>query len=601
MIWKLSLTGIKKRFKDYLVLFSGLIVSSMIFYMFLSIATNPAFLAHDVKVETSIVKFIFAFGIILLVLVTLLYLIYANSFLLSMREHDYGMFMMLGAKGKRVGLIVFLETFFTGILATGIGILLSFGLTSVISNLLISKLKLAILHFQVILPSAILGTIGFFIAVFLFCSIRNVHKLIRTPLIRLLTENQQPVKLKRQPLIRLIETILGIILLAVGYHVMSLPSRQVHIIISTGFVTIVSGSYFIFAGFFNLIITFLSRKKNFAYHGLRIFTLGQLKFRLYEYTRILTLISLLFALALGAITVGLNFDTVKEVAKQSTYYDSVVVSGKPEVKKEVAKLNIQAKQTYNYKETKRYLYFKQTQFKDNPLKELKFYLKNEQPLYKVQKLPTHELAHSGTAANNNLKDMLINGSEKKIRLVSQTKWQRLQGKRRFITLLNVKDFDYDYPILLRIQKLQLHENPKYSAIYDRSKPNNYQLLINLASGFEFMGFFLGIAFLTMLASTLMFKVLNEASRDKARYQMLNKIGIRKQILKQSINYEIGTLFLLPASLGIIDVLFGLQLFRSLLPDPYHNIWLPFIIFGILYLLYYLLTVKLYKKVVLDYK
>ncbi|RMC42004.1 ABC transporter permease [Lactobacillus sp. ESL0236] len=601
MIWKLSLTGIKKRFKDYLVLFSGLIVSSMIFYMFLSIATNPAFLAHDVKVETSIVKFIFAFGIILLVLVTLLYLIYANSFLLSMREHDYGMFMMLGAKGKRVGLIVFLETFFTGILATGIGILLSFGLTSVISNLLISKLKLAILHFQVILPSAILGTIGFFIAVFLFCSLRNVHKLIRTPLIRLLTENQQPVKLKRQPLIRLIETILGIILLAVGYHVMSLPSRQVHIIISTGFVTIVSGSYFIFAGFFNLIITFLSRKKNFAYHGLRIFTLGQLKFRLYEYTRILTLISLLFALALGAITVGLNFDTVKEVAKQSTYYDSVVVSGKPEVKKEVAKLNIQAKQTYNYKETKRYLYFKQTQFKDNPLKELKFYLKNEQPLYKVQKLPTHELAHSGTAANNNLKDMLINGSEKKIRLVSQTKWQRLQGKRRFITLLNVKDFDYDYPILLRIQKLQLHENPKYSAIYDRSKPNNYQLLINLASGFEFMGFFLGIAFLTMLASTLMFKVLNEANRDKARYQMLNKIGIRKQILKQSINYEIGTLFLLPASLGIIDVLFGLQLFRSLLPDPYHNIWLPFIIFGILYLLYYLLTVKLYKKVVLDYK
>jgi putative ABC transport system permease protein len=105
----------------------------------------------------------------------------------------------------------------------------------------------------------------------------------------------------------------------------------------------------------------------------------------------------------------------------------------------------------------------------------------------------------------------------------------------------------------------------------------------------------------MLASTLMFKILNGASKDKDRYQILNKIGIRKQLLKQSINYEIRTLFLLPASLGIIDVLFGLQLFRSLLPDPYHNIWLPFIIFGILYLLYYLLTVKLYKKVVVEYK
>lgn len=40
MLWKLSLTGIKGRFKDYLVLFSGLIMSSAIFYMFEALATN---------------------------------------------------------------------------------------------------------------------------------------------------------------------------------------------------------------------------------------------------------------------------------------------------------------------------------------------------------------------------------------------------------------------------------------------------------------------------------------------------------------------------------------------------------------------------------
>ena len=40
MLWKLSLTGIKSRFKDYLVLFSGLTFASAIFYMFMTLATN---------------------------------------------------------------------------------------------------------------------------------------------------------------------------------------------------------------------------------------------------------------------------------------------------------------------------------------------------------------------------------------------------------------------------------------------------------------------------------------------------------------------------------------------------------------------------------
>ncbi|MDK7192915.1 hypothetical protein QP420_06675, partial [Bifidobacterium sp. UMB1197] len=71
----------------------------------------------------------------------------------------------------------------------------------------------------------------------------------------------------------------------------------------------------------------------------------------------------------------------------------------------------------------------------------------------------------------------------------------------------------------------------------------------MTSGFEFMGFFLGLAFLAMLASTLMFKVLSGANSDKPRYQMLWKVGTRKSLLKASIAKEIGILFVLPAVLG----------------------------------------------------
>lgn len=44
MLVKLSLSGIKSRFKDYLVLFSGLVMAAAIFYMFEALATNRSFI-----------------------------------------------------------------------------------------------------------------------------------------------------------------------------------------------------------------------------------------------------------------------------------------------------------------------------------------------------------------------------------------------------------------------------------------------------------------------------------------------------------------------------------------------------------------------------
>ena len=180
MIWKLSLTGIKSRLKDYTVLFSGLVVASMIFYMFLSLAINPGFMSKDVNAPGQYLSFIFGFGIVLLAIITFIYLVYANSFLLSMRQHDYGMFMMLGAKSSRRGLLIFCETLLTGLIATILGIFIGFGLTALISKLLISNLGLKITHFQVILPAAIIWTLIFFIAVFFLAALRNVHKLVRS-------------------------------------------------------------------------------------------------------------------------------------------------------------------------------------------------------------------------------------------------------------------------------------------------------------------------------------------------------------------------------------------------------------------------------------
>ena len=595
MIWKLSLTGIKSRFKDYTVLFSGLVVASTIFYMFLSLAINPGFMSKDVNAPGQYLSFIFGFGIVLLAIITFVYLVYANSFLLSMRQHDYGMFMMLGAKSSKLGLLIFCETLLTGILAAILGIIVGLGLTALVSKLLISSLDLHITHFQIILPNAILWTLIFFVVVFFLAALRNVHKLVRSKVIDLLHESQKPIKISRKNGLRVVEAILGLLLLAAGYYIMGMPANAIFFIIPAALVTIVAGSYFTFDSFFTLIINLLLKKKGFAYRGIRVFTLGQLKFRIRDYTRILSVISLLFALALGAITVGLNFNSLKNQAVVSDYYDAQIVQNTPAVQKNVDKLDIKSKATYHYVETKKELFFNKADFDKKPFKYIKFSQHgNDFPTYTPAK--TKDLVTPGNSANTRLSMMLLNGT-KKIELVSPAEFNTIQGQKKFITLIRVKDFVKDYPTLTKIEKLQM-TSPMISRVLSNTKPFTYQVVLGFASGFEFMGFFLGIAFLTMLASTLMFKVLSGAASDKVRYEMLYKIGTREKMLRKSIRNEIGVLFALPGALGIIDVLFGLRLFKALLPKPYMGIWLPFLIFIVLYFIYYIVTVKLYENIVL---
>ena len=110
-----------------------------------------------------------------------------------------------------------------------------------------------------------------------------------------------------------------------------------------------------------------------------------------------------------------------------------------------------------------------------------------------------------------------------------------------------------------------------------SKFSFYEIMYTFTSGTVFMGFFLGIAFLAMMASCLMFKILSGATKDTKRYQMLRKIGVRRELLARSIYKELLLVFLFPATIGISHVIVGMNMFSFILIDPYFRIWVPLVI------------------------
>lgn len=619
MLWKLSLTGIKSRFKDYLVLFSGLTFASAIFYMFMTLATNPAFLKGSLSIAFQITQIVFGFGIALLSIITFVYIVYANSFLLSMRQKDYGMYMMLGARTSKIGRLIFTETLVVGLLATLLGTVLGVALTQGVSSILISQLGLQIHKFVGFYLPALLWTIAFFAILFFLAAFWNRHKLVKSNIINLLHEDQKPVKLHRNKLWKFIEALLGIALLATGYWAMMHAAKLGTKTVLIAFFTIVFGSYFTFDSFFTAIIDLLRKNLSFKYRKLHSFTLGQLKFRLSDYTRILSTVSLLFALALGAITVGLNFNNMTEQAMQSTYYDVVLYNRNQKVDNQLKKVSVKSTTHFDYKmvveskgkEKNRVLYISENQLKNNKIMYQHYSRKNDVNHYDTRRLTVNDFKNkkSDVAAEGEYQLVSLTPYiDAQAKVVSQAQYDQIKAKVNKIELLRVNNFRSNFNNIEKLQKLSVNqmisspeaEKDGINVNLSNSKSAQYRLVSSMTSGFEFMGFFLGLAFLAMLASTLMFKVLSGANSDKPRYQMLWKVGTRKSLLKSSITKEIGILFALPAVLGVVDVLFGLQLFKSILGmNTYDKLWIPFTIFGVLYVIYYLLTVILYQHIVLQ--
>ncbi|WP_416353729.1 FtsX-like permease family protein [Agrilactobacillus fermenti] len=598
MLRKLALTGIKSRLKDYIVLFSGLTIASAIFYMFEALATNKNFIEHNTTVGSALI--IFQFGSVLLAIITLVYILYANSFLMTMRQKDYATYMMLGAKSRKIGELIVSETIVIGTLATLIGIVVGTALTYGVGMLLVARIDATVHSFQPFyLPAAII-TLIFFLILFIFAGLVNRHQLLKKPILSLLHVDDTPTQIKYRPVVWLIEAIIGVALLGVGYWAMASLTKLNILAIPIALVTIVAGSFLVFNALTIWVLAILQKSK-LAKKGLNGFTMAQLKFRVHDYTRLLSMVSILFALALGAITVGMGYyNQIPLMTEHSGIaYDTVVHDPNQKELREIRAMDVSQQANYAYKTANKTIYFVKNDFDKKPLLRVKQQHNMSLAAVEYEKITSDQImSKTDKSGLQTLQELLLaNQRNDQVQLVSQSQFDQLAQSTHHLHTVQVKDFRADLPRIKAVYNSQVAKHPEIKEDFS-NKYGFYQVLKATFSGLEFMGFFLGIAFLAMLASCLMFKILSGASSDRIRYRMLDKIGTRQSMLRGAINKEVGILFLLPGVLGVIHVLFGLQLFKVLMVDPYYQIWIPFAIFIVLYAVYYVITTKLYQSIVL---
>jgi putative ABC transport system permease protein len=130
-------------------------------------------------------------------------------------------------------------------------------------------------------------------------------------------------------------------------------------------------------------------------------------------------------------------------------------------------------------------------------------------------------------------------------------------------------------------------------------------MLTLYGGLFFVGIFLGIMFTLATILIMYYKQISEGYDDRNRFEIMQKVGMEKSMIKGAIKSQVLTVFFLPLVVACIHICFAFNMISKMLSVLYMPNWQLFamttagtlLVFGIIYTLAYSLTAKAYYRIV----
>lgn len=610
MLVKLSLTAVRRKSKDYIVLLAGMVMSVSIFYMFQTLAWNTDFIEEHAVINH--IRLVYMVGAVLLAAVTFFYSVYTNSFLLSLRQKEFGMYMALGAKKSKVAKLMLIETLTIGAVSLAVGAALGVVLAQLVGFALMKRIGVDSGGYQPLYGPSLLITFMFFAALLLFSALLNRIRLSRLPVLQLLHADMRSERPAGKSGWRALAAVIGIVATAIGYFALVFMEqlRETGLLLATSMTTL--GTYLCIASMLPGLVNTLKRRNA---KGIRSLNLAQLRFRVGGLTKLLATVAMLVALGAGAISGGMAFQNDALLkAEQYRVYDAVLQNPTEEEQAVVAGISFAESFEYRYKVRDGIVYFAASDLEaQRPLIRAgvsrREGIRTERlaaplPVWQRSAGQSGGKAGDGELSSNSQWNVFLWDIQPSLpdveerRIAGASDYDRVDAPEQRVWIGKTNRFADYVQQWKQLDRMEEAKRQTEDGYWPDSKYAYYEQANTVASGTVFMGLFLGIAFLAMMASCLMFKVLAGAAPDVRRYDMLRKIGVRREVLSRSIAKEMFLVFLFPALVGLAHVLVGMNLFSFILLHPYFRIWVPVLIFLFIYAVYYFITVAMYRNIVL---
>ncbi|WP_423802313.1 FtsX-like permease family protein [Neobacillus sp. SAB-20_R2A] len=633
---KLARKNIIRNIHQYLLYLYSIVFSTAIYFTFVSFQYNQQLL--DSTVTLGKLESAFLAASMILMIFSGVFIWYSNSFFTRMRKKEVGLYALYGMSKKKIGLLLFYENMIIGALALVVGIGGGI-LFSKLFMMIIFKLMGFSLEVSFTLSSkALLQTIVVFLIILLVTSIHSFRLIYRFSLAELFKADRKGERMANGSIVT---SLLAIVLIGISYVLFWNPESFV-IINNTGLrlaaavIFLVAGSYFFINSLVTYLLRLIQRVHSVYLTGKNLLGVTNLLYRLKGNVLILTVISLLTSVTLCACGTILGFYyQIEKLTKEQNPYSYMFNMKDEQVNKEIENLiqrDSSGKLSYQYNleylpiqpdlsDMERVPDFFQTMLisEKNYQELMEKRGKNESLQVKSNEaaaffdgnldaksdpytgkelvLPSGEKltitayeAYSFVNQGEMLFPLVISDSQYEI-LKKGTSQQYLH----IFKIANEKSLkNLDAKINKIVKPMEFNDNnPIFSSYYGKYHYGleTYGLLI-------FIGGFLGLVFIAATGSIIYFKQLMEATSDKARYQILGKIGIPEKEIKKTVARQVGFVFFLP----LLPAISHSAMITYLISDFLQiSLQVPFTMFLgaylIIYLIYYLMTMAGYYRLI----
>lgn len=637
-LFSIALKNVKRNFYNYFVYVVSMVFSIMIYYVFTSIKYNEQVLAlanMEKRITTA-----FSLSSVVIAIFAAIFIWYSNAFFTRKRKKEVGLYSLMGVKKRQIGSMLFYENLFMGVLALGAGIGLGSILSKIFVMLLVKLMGFSVNIKFVIMPKAILDTTFIFLIFFILTSIHGYTIIYRFKLVDLFKAEQQGEK---EPKASVLKALLAVILIGGGYfYYITTKQLGLHTLLIT-LVLVVVGTYLFFSSLTLFLIKLARRNKKKYYSGINMIGTSQLLYRIKRHSRTLATIAVLSATTLTAmgVTSSFYYDFQANFNARFPFSYSFRSPG-PNVDQEIEKIfanhpenavlnslevdfiQLQGRlpQVMDYQKTKDDTIHLISASKFNQVVEITksmepitltnasevvvldpFYVPVLMESYLGKKVTLHlgdekeEYRVVGDRNSHLLNTRVIFS----VVIVSDELYERLYSEGKIVKSKNIivenekQSKGLTDELAGYITKLREEDDLTiwYSSYY-----RSYRYELSGSGLTIFIGAFLGLVFLLSTGSIIFFKQLSEASDDQKTYHILKNIGVNKKEVKTSIAKQMLFVFALPLFVGIVHSWVALSLLDKFLQI---NLLLPITTttgaYTLIYMIYYLLTVKSYTKTV----
>lgn len=663
---KLAVTNLKNNKKSYIPYILASAFSVMMYFIMDNLYRNRSLVEKG-----SPLAIMLSYAAAVILIFSIIFLFYINSFLIKRRKKELGIYNILGMGKGYLGKMLFIESIITTTVSIIGGIL-----AGILFGKLVYLVLLKILHLKrdivyMISPVSVGITAAIFGCIFFVIFLYNLVQMKLSNPIELLRGGNAG---EREPKTKWLMTIIGSVCLAGGYYI-SLTTKEPLQAIGQFFVAVllvVAGTYALFMAGSITLLKLLRKKKSYYYKTRHFTAISGMIYRMKQNavglanicilsTMVLVMVSITISLYAGMNDVLVTrFPSEAQITNQGINQNEERQIGElvASITKEnhtnptsqirfhegnftalyndkTKNFNMTTAQSYGDTNIVEFVMIPLSDYNKTEGKAVKL-ADNEVLIYHRKNKNKSSIKNEETVhLNNDSYKVAANLDSMRIAKADATNsvdgWYVIVKDTNIIKKYlkavygkdDMEDSVEDYHEFMQYvysfnldgsrtnrerteQILQEQLQAKFKSAFIEGRELSRENFYNFYGGFLFIGIFLGIIFLMATVLIIYYKQISEGYDDRERYQIMQKVGMSKKEVRQSIRSQVLLVFFLPLIMAVIHLAFAFKIITKLLSVlNLTNISLFFMytvgtvaVFAVIYAIIYSITAREYYKIII---